>query len=54
MDLDENRELGLASRNLSRVDTTRAMALNAYDVLDHEVLVLSVAAVERLQEWLKP
>ena len=54
VDLEENRELGLASRNLPRVDSARAMALNAYEVLDHEVVVLSVAAVQRLEEWLKP
>jgi large subunit ribosomal protein L4 len=47
-----NRSLELASRNLPRTRSTRAMALNAYDVLDHDVVVLSVPALEALQEWL--
>jgi large subunit ribosomal protein L4 len=54
VDDGSNRSLELASRNLPRVRWTRAMALNAYDVLDHEVVVLSVPALEILQEWLAP
>jgi large subunit ribosomal protein L4 len=52
VDADANRSLDLASRNLSRVQAARAMGLNAYDVLDHEVIVLSVSALEALREWL--
>ena len=52
VDGEANRSLDLASRNLPRVRSTRAMALNAYDVLDHDVVVLSVPALEALQEWL--
>ena len=54
VDGGSNRSLELASRNLPRVRSTRAMALNAYDVLDHETVVLSVPALEALQEWLAP
>ena len=54
VDGEANRSLELASRNLPRVRSARAMALNAYDVLDHEIVVLSVPALETLQEWLTP
>lgn len=52
VDTEVNEALALAARNLPRAATLRVMALNAYDLLDSEVLVLSVPAVERLQEWL--
>jgi large subunit ribosomal protein L4 len=54
VDTEIGRELGLAAGNLGRVRTQRAMQLNAYDVLNHEVLVLSLPALERLAEWLTP
>lgn len=53
VDTDLGRELTLASRNLKSIQVGRATGLNAYDVLNHDVLVLTVAAVERLQEWLE-
>ena len=53
VDSDTNEKLWLACRNLQKIKSIRAMALNAYDVLDHDVVVLSVPAVERLQGWLE-
>ena len=52
VDLELGREVDLASRNLQHISINRPTALNAFDVLNHEVLVVTVAAVERLQEWL--
>ena len=52
VDTDVHEPLALAARNLQRVRTMRVMSLNAYDLLDSDVVVLSVPAVERLQEWL--
>ncbi|MFQ5669401.1 MAG: 50S ribosomal protein L4 [Acidobacteriota bacterium] len=46
--------LDLATRNLKNVATVRTLALNAYRVLDHETVVLSVPAVKRLEGWLGP
>lgn len=45
--------LVLAARNLRGVQTLRVMALNAYDILDHEFVVLTVPAIARLQEFLE-
>jgi large subunit ribosomal protein L4 len=52
VDVDIHESLGLASRNLKKVKTMRVMGLNAYDLLDSDVVILSVPAVERLKEWL--
>jgi large subunit ribosomal protein L4 len=52
VDVDVHDSLGLAARNIKKVKTMRVMALNAYDLLDSDVVILSVPAVERLQEWL--
>ena len=54
VDRDLGKDLARASSNLWQVDVAPAMGLNAYDVLNHDVLVLSVAAVEQIQEWLGP
>jgi large subunit ribosomal protein L4 len=52
VDTEVHESLVLAARNLQKVRTMRVMALNAYDLLNNDVVVLSVPAVERLQEWL--
>lgn len=52
VDAEIQEPLALAARNLQGVRTLRVMALNAYDLLDHDYVVLSVPAVERLQEFL--
>lgn len=52
VDTDLDRNLALAAANLPRVAARRALALHAYDILDHDTVVLSVPAVERLTEWL--
>ena len=43
---------GLAIRNLPRFDVIPALGVNVYDILKHEYLVLSRAAVESLEERL--
>src|SRR5581483_2880006 len=48
----ENRNLELSSRNLSGVTTTSSLGLNVYDLLNHERVVLSRAAVAELQDLL--
>lgn len=53
VDLQVQKSLDLAARNLKGVQTMRVMALNAYDILDHEFVVLTVPAIERLQEFLE-
>jgi large subunit ribosomal protein L4 len=52
VDTEIDRNLELASANLPRVAARRALALHAYDILDHDTVVLSVPAIERLTEWL--
>jgi large subunit ribosomal protein L4 len=52
VDTELPRNLELAARNLEQVRTLRAMGLNAYDLLDSDMVVLSVPAVEQLQGWL--
>lgn len=52
VDTEVGRDVALASRNLQHVAISRPSGLNTYDVLNHETLVLTVAAVEQLQEWL--
>ena len=48
----ENRNLELSSRNLTSVNATSSMSLNIYDLLYHERVVLSRAAVAELQDLL--
>ena len=50
----ENRNLELASRNIEGVKLTAPSALQAYDVLKHDRLVLSKDAVARLAHSLDP
>src|SRR5215831_2886979 len=48
----ENRNLELSTRNLSDVTATSSLGLNVYDLLYHERVVLSRAAVAELQDLL--
>jgi large subunit ribosomal protein L4 len=50
----ENRNLELASRNLAGVTLAAPHALEAYEILKHETLVLSKDAVARLAHALDP
>ncbi|MFQ5720437.1 MAG: 50S ribosomal protein L4 [Acidobacteriota bacterium] len=52
VDVEPAHDLVLASRNLGAVSVARVMGLTAYDVLNHDHLVMSVAAVDRLSTWL--
>ena len=50
----ENRNLELASRNLERVKLVAPNVLQAYDLLNHDLLLLSKEAVARLVRTLDP
>jgi large subunit ribosomal protein L4 len=50
----ENRNLELASRNLEGVKVAAPNVLHVYDVLKHDLLVLSKDAVTRLSHTLDP
>jgi len=50
----ENRNLELASRNLDRVKLVATNVLQPYDLLNHDLLVLSKDAVARLSHSLDP
>jgi large subunit ribosomal protein L4 len=50
----ENRNLQLASRNIDGVTLTAPNALQPYEILKHELLVLSKDAVARLSHSLDP
>jgi large subunit ribosomal protein L4 len=50
----ENRNLELASRNLDRVKLVAPNVLQAYDLLNHDLLLLSKDAVARLIRTLDP
>src|SRR6202451_3275724 len=50
----ENRNLELASRNLERVKLVAPNVLHAYDLLNHDLLLLSKDAVARLSHTLDP
>jgi large subunit ribosomal protein L4 len=50
----ENRNLELASRNLDRVKLVAPNGLQAYDLLSHDLLLLSKDAVARLIRTLDP
>lgn len=54
VDSPENDNLLLASRNVKRTKVVTSLGLNIYDLLYHEKLVLSRAAVEELVELLDP
>ena len=48
----DNKNLDLSSRNVVGVKTLKSGGLNAYDVLNHESLVLTRSSVEKIQEAL--
>jgi large subunit ribosomal protein L4 len=50
----ENNNLVLAARNVKRTKIVASRALNIYDLLYHEKLVLSRAAAEELAQMLDP
>jgi large subunit ribosomal protein L4 len=50
----ENRNLELASRNLERVKLVAPNAVQAYDLLNHDLLLLSKDSVARLVRTLDP
>jgi large subunit ribosomal protein L4 len=50
----QNRNLELASRNIESVTLTAPSALQPYEILKHEILVLSKDAVARLSHTLDP
>ena len=50
----ENRNLELASRNLERVKLVASHGLQPYDLLNHDLLLLSKEAVARLSHSLDP
>ncbi len=50
--LDEN--FARAARNIPLIDVLPAQGLNVYDVLRRDVLVLTKAAVEKINERLAP
>jgi large subunit ribosomal protein L4 len=50
----ENRNLELASRNLDRVKLVATNVLQPYDLLNHDLLLLSKDAVARLSHTLDP
>lgn len=52
VDSVDNHELALASRNASKLKTVDALAVNVYDVVDRNHVVVSVDALNRLVEVL--
>jgi large subunit ribosomal protein L4 len=50
----EHPNLRLGVRNLQHVKTLPVEGLNVYDILDHETLICSRAAIDRMVEVLKP
>ena len=49
MDTFDNENLMLSARNLQRAKVVNSLGLNIYDLLYHEKLVLSQAAIEELE-----
>ncbi|NPV07194.1 MAG: 50S ribosomal protein L4 [Anaerolineae bacterium] len=49
-----DRNLELAARNLSDVKVIRATYLNIRDLLGHERLLLTLGALDEVEEWLDP
>ena len=47
------KNLGLAARNVPHVDVLPVQGINVYDILRHDTLVLSKAAVDALEERFK-
>ena len=54
VDSFDNQNLMLAARNLRRAKVVNSSGLNIYDLLYHEKLVLSQAAIEELEQLLGP
>lgn len=52
VDTFDNENLMLSARNLQRAKVVNSLGLNIYDLLYHEKLVLSQAAVEELEQLL--
>ncbi len=50
----DNANLVLSSRNVQKTKVTNSFGLNIYDLLYHEKLLISKAAVEELNELLDP
>lgn len=47
---DKNQNLELSARNLPQVKLARVNTINVYDLLKHDKLLVSKAAVEKIQE----
>ncbi|MBA3256124.1 MAG: 50S ribosomal protein L4 [Pyrinomonadaceae bacterium] len=54
VDTFDNENLMLSARNLQRAKVVNSLGLNIYDLLYHEKLVLSQAAIEELEQLLGP
>jgi large subunit ribosomal protein L4 len=54
VDALDNENLMLSARNLQRTKVVNSLGLNIYDLLYHEKLVLSQAAVSELEQLLGP
>jgi large subunit ribosomal protein L4 len=54
VDTFDNENLILSARNLQRAKVVNSLGLNIYDLLYHEKLVLSQAAIEELERLLGP
>jgi hypothetical protein len=50
----DNANLVLSSRNVEKTKVTNSFGLNIYDILYHEKLLISKAAVEELNQLLDP
>ncbi|MGQ0543064.1 MAG: 50S ribosomal protein L4 [Blastocatellia bacterium] len=50
----DNENLVLSSRNVQKTKITNSFGLNIYDLIYHEKLLISKAAVEELNEFLDP
>ncbi|UCF38102.1 MAG: 50S ribosomal protein L4 [Acidobacteriota bacterium] len=53
VDSRENRDLYLGSRNIPRVKMVPADGVNVYDLVNHDAVMISKAAILELQEVLK-
>lgn len=51
---DENEKLSLSASNIPGVDVLPSVGLNVYDILRHDELVMTRAAVEKVEGALKP
>lgn len=51
--VEDNKNAVLSARNIPGVETSRADSLNVYDILKYDKLVLTKAALDRVQEVYK-